>query len=286
MTGSPKRPRLGRGLDAMLPAQPSPRRQNLTVAVGDLHASKSQPRHHFDNDALDELSTSIKQLGVLEPIVVRTRSEGGFEIIAGERRWRAAQRAGVLEVPVFVRELGDQESFEAALVENIQREDLNPVETARAFQRMKEEFGHSHEQIAERVGKNRSTVANSLRLLKLPDEILDHVQTGQLTEGHARALLGAPDPATTKRIAGTSIHKGLSVRQTEALVRASAKTQVTPPPGTTKSPNVRHLETRLSKTLGTRAKVTDSKGTGTIQLRFESYDQLDHLLEILLTGEK
>ncbi|MEM9866037.1 MAG: ParB/RepB/Spo0J family partition protein, partial [Myxococcota bacterium] len=169
--GKGSKRRLGRGLDGLLPAAPLKRAGGGTARIEELRPGVSQPRRNFDDEALDELAASIRAHGLLEPILVR-ESGKGFEIIAGERRWRAAQRAGLKEVPIFVRELTDKAAFEAALVENLQREDLNPIETARAFQRLSDEFGHTQEQIAERVGKDRSTVANAMRLLSLPESAL------------------------------------------------------------------------------------------------------------------
>src|SRR5688572_30547587 len=172
-----RKPRLGRGLDAMLPAAPSGASKELFYApIEEVHPNREQPRRNFDEAALGELAASIQELGILEPILARKRAAGGYEIIAGERRWRAAQRAGLREVPVFVRELTPKESFEAALVENLQREDLNPVETARAFQRLIDEHGHTQDSVAARVGKDRSTVANAMRLLKLPPDVLAWVE--------------------------------------------------------------------------------------------------------------
>ncbi len=177
----------------MLPAAPpaSERSAKNNAAIEDLHPARMQPRGRMDAVALAELAASIREHGVLEPILVRGRPSGGFEIIAGERRWRAAQQAGLKDVPIFVHDLGDEAAFEAALVENLQREDLNAMETARAFQRLVDDYGYTQEIIATKVGKERSTVANSLRLLKLPKDVMDLVEDGELSEGHARALLSA-----------------------------------------------------------------------------------------------
>ncbi|MCA9581836.1 MAG: ParB/RepB/Spo0J family partition protein, partial [Myxococcales bacterium] len=240
---------------------------------------------HFDDEALDELAASIKALGILEPILVRNRQGGGFEIIAGERRWRAAQRAALREVPVFVRELSHREGFEAALVENLQREDLNPIETARAFQRLLEEFDYTQETLASRVGKDRSTIANSLRILKLPAEITDMIIDGRLTEGHGRALLGAPNEATIKRLADQAVKKGWSVRETERQARSAdraAQDRKGPKEAKEKSANVRDLERRLEKRLGTKVVVNDQKGKGRVEIRYSSYDNLDRILAKIL----
>ncbi len=264
------------------PTKPSGGRSSFEAPIEELHPNRQQPRRHFDDAKLDELAASIRELGVLEPILVRQRAAGGYEIIAGERRWRAAQRAALQQVPVFVRELSPTESFEAALVENLQREDLNPVETARAFQRLMEEHGHSQESIATRVGKDRSTVSNAVRLLKLPVQVLDLIEEGQLSEGHGRAILAAPSPPDMTRLAADAVAKGWSVRETERRARAlSAEVKAKDQPQT-KSANVRDLENRLSRALGARVVVRDRRGKGRLEVVFGSYDELDRLLERLL----
>ena len=214
---------------------------------------------------------------MLEPILVRERAKGGYEIIAGERRWRAAQRAGLKDVPIFVRELGTKEAFEAALVENLQREDLNPIETARAFARLAEEHGHTQESIAQRVGKDRTTITNSMRLLKLPDAVLDRLEEGALSEGHGHALLASPDVATMKRLARDAVAKQWSVRETERQVRAAGKPPQ-PTAAASKSANVKDLENRLSRHLGARVSVEDKKGKGKLVVTYSSYDELDRIL--------
>jgi ParB family chromosome partitioning protein len=282
-----KRPRLGRGLDAMLPVTP-PRespvaRDSFEAPIEEVHPNREQPRRRFDEKRLDELAASIKELGVLEPILVRKRKPGGYEIIAGERRWRAAQRAGLKAVPVFVRDLSSSAAFEAALVENLQREDLNPVETARAFARLVEEHGHTQETVATRVGKDRSTVANAMRLLKLPDDVLDMLEDGRLSEGHGRAILSATSVSAMQKLARQALAKQWSVRETEKNARALArgKTEEKDAP-TGRSANVRDLETRLSRSLGARVGISDKKGKGKIEIAYSSYDELDRLLDKLL----
>jgi len=274
----------------MLPAAPSKKAgkgsQGFTAAIEDVHPNREQPRTRFDDATLDELARSIEQLGVLEPILVRKRAQGGYEIIAGERRWRAAQRAGLKEVPVFVRELIGEAAFEAALVENLQREDLNPIETARAFDRLVEEHGLTQELVAQRVGKDRSTIANALRLLKLPEAVLAHLQDGRLTEGHGRALLGAPTAAAMKKLAQRAVEKGWSVRETERRVRALARRKDAggdEPSKPSKSANVRDLEARLARSLGARVAVEDKSGKGKLVVSYSSYDELDRILEQILT---
>lgn len=280
--------RLGRGLDGMIPTAPkknvaaSASAEGFHAAIEDVHPNRDQPRSRFDDAKLDELADSISELGVLEPILVRKRSQGGYEIIAGERRWRAAQRAGLHRVPIFVKELGTAEAFEAALVENLQREDLNPIETARAFARLVEEHDHTQESIAKRVGKDRSTVANALRLLKLPDSVLDLLEEGRLSEGHGRALLGAASTSIMKRLAAKAIKDGWSVRETERRVRAESRKKGDEPPPKKKSANVRDLEQRLSRSLGAPVAVEDKKGKGKLVVSYSSYDELDRLLEHMI----
>ena len=279
-----KKKRLGRGLDGLLPAarpKATTSAASSTARIEELHPNRDQPRTRFHDDALDELAKSIGEHGVLEPILVRPRKAGGFEIIAGERRWRAAQRAGLKEVPIFVRDLSDEAAFEAALVENLQREDLNPIETARAFQRLVEEFGHTQEQIADRIGKDRSSVSNALRLLKLPDAVLDMLQDGDISEGHGRALLSASSVAKMIELAKATVAHKLSVREVERRARADggAKTKKKKK----KSANVRDLEKKLSDALGTSVTVDAARGEkGKIVIPYHSYDHLDELLTKLV----
>jgi ParB family chromosome partitioning protein len=281
-----KRPRLGRGLDAMLPVAPARggSKDNFVCPIEDVHPNRDQPRKLFDEEKLQELAASIRELGVLEPILVRNRKQGGYEIIAGERRWRAAQRAGLKAVPVFVRDLSTREAFEAALVENLQREDLNPIETARAFARLVDEHGHTQESIASRVGKNRSTVANAMRLLKLPEDVLSLVEDGQLSEGHGRAILTAPSIGAMQKLARRAVEGTWSVRETERRARAenSATKKKSGAHKPERSANVRDLETRLSHALGSRVTLSDKRGKGQIQISYGSFDELDRLLEKLL----
>ncbi|MEM7448447.1 MAG: ParB/RepB/Spo0J family partition protein [Myxococcota bacterium] len=294
--------RLGKGLDALLPSplglsstSATSRASSLSpqsstagtseAAIETLHPNRSQPRRRFEDEALQELVRSIAEHGVLEPILVRERIGGGFEIVAGERRWRAAQRAGLKEVPIHVRELSDQGAFEAALVENLQREDLNPIETARAFARLAEEFGLTQEQISDRVGKDRSTVANAIRLLRLPEPILDMLEDGVLSEGHGRALLSAPEDAMMV-LARTAREKNWSVRETESRSKAAKKASSahsTAPKE--KNVNMLDLERRLSHALGSTVSLSDRGGSGEIRINYASWDELDRLI-VHLTGTK
>jgi ParB family chromosome partitioning protein len=277
---------LGRGLDGLLPAVPvaSERPAKNNAAIEDLHPGRMQPRGRIGTDSLTELAASIRQHGVLEPILVRKRASGGFEIIAGERRWRAAQLAGLKEVPIFVHDLDDEGSFEAALVENLQREDLNPIETARAFQRLVDDYGYTQETIAIKVGKERSTVANALRLLKLPKEVMDLVEDGALSEGHARALLSAASVSSMKKLAQRAAAKGWSVRETERQARRSSHAQdgTTSPKKPSKSANVRDLEQRLSRAIGSSTTLHETgKEQGHIRIAYASFDELDRIIEKL-----
>ncbi len=280
------RRRLGRGLDGLLPAAPAgaDRSAKNTAAIEDLHPGRMQPRARMDAESLAELAASIREHGVLEPILVRKRPSGGFEIIAGERRWRAAQQAGLKELPIFIHELDDEAAFEAALVENLQREDLNPMETARAFQRLVDDYGYTQEAIATKVGKERSTVANALRLLKLPREVMDLVEDGELSEGHARALLSAPSVSTMKKLARTTVSKGWSVREVERQARRAARGDDGPAhkKKAGKSTNVRDLEQRLSRALGSTTKIHESgKERGQVRIHYSSFDELDRIIEKL-----
>jgi ParB family chromosome partitioning protein len=258
----------------------------MHAPIEEVFPNRRQPRTRFDDALLEQLAASIREMGVLEPILVRRRSAGGFEIIAGERRWRAAQKAGLREVPIHVRELTEQAAFEAALVENLQREDLNPVETARAFERLVREHAHTQDTIAKRVGKDRSTVSNALRLLKLPEAVLALVETGELSEGHGRALLGAGETGAMLRLAKQAAAEALSVRDVERRARSIAAAARPGSKATTKgkppsSANVRDLESRLARRLGTRVSVADRKGKGHLTIPFSSYDELDRILALL-----
>ncbi|MGB3050771.1 MAG: ParB/RepB/Spo0J family partition protein [Polyangiales bacterium] len=282
------RRRLGRGLDGLLPAVPpaSERFAKNTAAIEDVHPGRMQPRGRMGAEGLAELAASIREHGVLEPILVRKRASGGFEIIAGERRWRAAQQAGLKEVPVFQHDLGDEAAFEAALVENLQREDLNPLETARAFQRLVDDYGYTQETIATKVGKERSTVANALRLLKLPQDVMELIEDGQLSEGHGRALLSAPSVSSMKKLARSAVSKGWSVREAERQARRLARGDGNgaAPKKAGKSTNVRDLELRLSRALGSTTKIHESgKERGQVRINYSSFDELDRILEKLTT---
>jgi ParB family chromosome partitioning protein len=280
-----RRPALGRGMAALLsnaapppsaPGAPSGR-SILSLPVEAVERNPEQPRKRFDEAKLDELAASIRQHGIVEPILVR--KEGGrYRILAGERRWRAAQRAGLKEVPALVREATDREAFELALVENLQRADLNAIEEAEAYEVLSSDHGLTQEEIATRVGKERSTVANALRLLKLPEEVRDAVRSGQLDMGHARALLGLGTSDEMKKLAQRAIREGLSVRALEGLIRSLTR-KPEKKGGPAESASTRDLSVRLQRHLGARSKVVQKTATsGRLEIEYTSLDELDGIL--------
>ena len=279
-----KRPALGRGLSALIPDAPaSPAQERfLDVDIDLLRPNKFQPRTQMDDGRIEDLARSIRSNGVIQPIVVR-KSENGYEIVAGERRWRASQRAGLLKVPVVVRDIPDDRLLAAALIENIQREDLNPIEEAHAYRRLMDEFGLTQEQIAESVGKDRSSVANYVRLLRLPPEVRDHVGGRTLSMGHARALLSLPDAESQLRVGREIVHKGLSVRDTEALVKR-AVTPALEKPEVQKDVHTRAAEDRLRFALGTRVRIARKGKGGRIEIDFSDENELQRIYE-QLTGK-
>jgi ParB family chromosome partitioning protein len=286
-----RRPALGRGLSALIPAAPlSPpvardpeTRIPVELDIDLLTPNPRQPRQQMDETALDELAQSIRSHGVLQPILVRV-VDGRHEIVAGERRWRAAQRAGLLKVPILLRDIADEDLLAVALIENIQRENLNPIEEAQAYRRLTDEFQLSQEAIATAVGKDRATIANYLRLLRLPAEIRHDLSSGALTMGHARALVSVADDAAQRRIAREVVARGLSVRETEALARRETTPAVPPPPRRV-DPNTRAAEDRLKLALGTRVRIIRKGAGGRIEIDFGSEDELQRLFEALTEEE-
>lgn len=310
----PKRPALGRGLGALIPepkpppVQPSPAPASGSsgasgsssagppreLAIEAIEPNRAQPRKRFEDERLRELAASITAQGIIQPIVVtplpdRTPDQPRYQILAGERRWRAAQLAGLQRVPVVVRDTPEAERLELALVENLQRADLDPVEEARAFEALIELHSYTQEELARRVGKERSTIANALRLLKLPAKVQDLLIGGQLSMGHARALLGLERPSEMRELALEVIRKGLSVRQTEAEVRQRSRPPKPEPVLDDERKRheiiVRDLETRIRRQLGVQARLRpgkSSKGPGTIELPYSDLDELQRLLRVLL----
>jgi ParB family chromosome partitioning protein len=277
-----KRPALGRGLGALIPgSSPAERRGIINLGIEEIHPDKNQPRRHFDDAHIAELAESIKSKGLLLPLIVR-RAHEGYVLIAGERRWRAAQKAGLRELPAMVREVSEKEAFELALIENIQREDLNPLEEAEAYKRLIDEHGLTQEELAARVHKERSTVANALRLLRLPDAIKQAIVAGQLSMGHARALLAIADEGDLRKAAEKVISEQLSVRAAEALVqRLKSKRQPKAKSGED-SAQVRHLVEKLQRKLGAKVELKDKGGSGVLEIRYGSLDELDRVLAAIL----
>ncbi|MBN8187998.1 ParB/RepB/Spo0J family partition protein [Salipiger thiooxidans] len=287
---------LGRGLSALMsdvdlvPAQEAdqttPRSPDRLVPIESLVPNKDQPRRTFTEDHLRELSESIRAKGILQPIIVRPApgAEGQFEIVAGERRWRAAQLAQLHEVPVLVRDLDDQETLEIAIIENIQRADLNAIEEAAGYKQLMFRFGHTQEKIAEALGKSRSHIANLLRLLNLPEGVQEHVRNGELSAGHARTLVTARDPET---MAQQIMDKKLSVRQAEALLRAESQPpRQRPDPASypmEKDADTRALEGDLSAAVGMKVSISNKPGaeSGTLTISYNNFEQLDALCMIL-----
>jgi ParB family chromosome partitioning protein len=287
---SEKKPALGRGLSALIPdapapvAPPVPSGRPIEVDIDLLQPNRFQPRAHMDDERLDELAQSIRANGVIQPIVARRGEGARFDIIAGERRWRAAQRAGMLRVPVVLREVPDDKLLETALIENIQREDLNAVEEARAYHRLSTEFKMTQEQIAAAVGKERSTIANVVRLLKLPDDVVTQLSRGDLTMGHARALLGIDDAAALRRAAREVVDQKLSVRDTELLVRRLTAPAPRRREDAGADANTRAAEEKLRFALGTRVRIVRKGKGGRVEIEFGDEDELQRIYE-QLTGE-
>jgi ParB family transcriptional regulator, chromosome partitioning protein len=286
-----RKPALGRGLGALLqdarPPTASPQAVGLArLPVAQIHPDRANPRRHFDEAALEELAVSLKQQGVLQPVLVRRDTRGGYRLIAGERRWRAAQKAGLTEVPAIIREASDAEAFELALVENIQRADLNPIEEADAFRRLIEERRMTQEQVADRVGKDRSSVTNSLRLLSLPNEVRQLVAEGDLDRGHARAILGLSRPAEMVTLARAVITEKLTVRETEARVKdlrvVSPAAAARKKPVARASPEAKRLMEDLQRRLGTKVRLVErGGGKGTLEVDFFSYEDLERIIGLI-----
>lgn len=289
---------LGRGLSALMadvaPAadtteQEAPKRADRMLPIEALNPNPDQPRRSFTKDQLEELAASIKTKGVLQPLIVRPdpRADGKFEIVAGERRWRAAQMAQQHEVPVLVRDFDDTEVLEVAIIENIQRADLNAIEEAAGYRQLMFKFGHTQEKLAEALGKSRSHIANLMRLLNLPDSVQTLVSEGHLSAGHARALVTAPDPAA---MAQSVVNKGLSVRETEKLVKQGppSKRRKAPDGGfqMDKDADTRALEGDLSAALGMKVRIDHAPGqdAGKVTISYDTLDQLDALCGLLSSG--
>ena len=274
---------MGRGLSALLGTPDLEADRLREIDIERISPNADQPRKSFDENSLDGLAASIRTHGVVQPIVVRSLQDGVFQLVAGERRWRAAQRAGLTRVPAVVRETHEHQALELALVENVQREDLNPMDEANAYQRLLSEFRLTQDDIAERIGKSRASVANMLRLLKLPEQVQQWLQEGRLTVGHAKALLSLAQPDAILTAAQEMIRGNYSVRQAEAWVRRPdkqkrhARTE-----GSGADPNVRAALRGLERALGTKVTIQQSGNKGRIEIHFHSKQELDRLYNGLL----
>jgi ParB family transcriptional regulator, chromosome partitioning protein len=287
---------LGKGLNSLLPSRgnpaPPPDGGPLTLPHGQVRPNPNQPRRDFDQKAMLELAQSVEREGIIQPIVVRRVAGGEYQIIAGERRWRAAELAGLKEVPVIVREADDQKVLELAIVENIQRENLNPIELAVAFERMAAELSLSHEEIGQKTGKDRTTVTNSIRLLQLPQDVCDMVAKRFLSPGHARALLKLTNPKLQSEIATRAMLENWSVRRIEEFTKPERETtdEIVPAgkkaPQKPLDPNVRAAVTQLERVLGTRVRIMEkANGTGKIELEYYSDEDLDRIYSLIVGSE-
>lgn len=289
MAAKSKRGGLGKGLDAIfIDNEPEESNSAITLKISEIEPNKSQPRREFDENALAELADSIAQHGVLQPLLVRPIADGGYQIVAGERRWRASRMAGLTEVPVVIRELTDSETMELALIENLQREDLSPVEEAMGYKQLMDEYGFSQEQVSKTVGKSRPSVANALRLLNLPEEILYLVNTGKISSGHGRTLLAFKNPDDMLKSAKLCVDEDISVRELERMVKKS--NQEFESRGKEEKPAKKEkrlsyydeVELSLNEHLGRKVNVTgDNKNQGVLEIEFYSKEDLFELARIL-----
>ncbi len=270
---------LGKGLEALLPEKGE---EVIKIDIEKILPNEQQPRKVFDNGALKDLSSSIKEKGVLQPVIVSRVGDGTFRLIAGERRWRAAHAAGLKKIPALIKEVSSQDSLEIALIENIQREDLNPLETAEALSRLSTDYNITQETLSRRVGKDRATIANYLRILKLPDEIKSFINSNSLSLGHAKAILAIDGVQKQVEAAREIVRGGLSVRATEALCKKlTGPSQPKVIKKQEKLLEVADLESRLTQSLGTKVKIHHRDKRGTIAIEYYSLDELDRLLEVL-----
>jgi ParB family chromosome partitioning protein len=290
----PKRRALGKGLDSLLPRVPTASApaaveneggKPLEIPIEQLDLNPFQTRSHMDEEQLAELAASITANGVVQPVLVRPLANGRFQLIAGERRWRASKLAGKKTIPAILRQVSDEQAMEITIVENLQRADLNPMEQARAFERLAREFHMTQEQMATRTGKDRATVANFLRLLKLPDSVQARVETGELTYGHARALLAFEHAEEMEMAARRVVGHSLSVRQTEnyvaGLLHPERGEKKEPKPDISIDPNVREVEERLQRALGLKVHIDDHNGHGRVIIEYAQLEDFDGLLETL-----
>ncbi len=291
-----KKKGLGKGLDSLIPESSKANISQISadkdsdvqmVKISQIEPNREQPREQFDEDSLLELADSIKQFGVLSPLLVK-KEKDGYEIIAGERRWRAARMAGVKEVPVIVRDFSDQEMIEIGLIENLQRENLNPIEEALAYKRLLEEFNLKQDEVAERVSKSRTAVTNSMRLLKLDDRVQQMIVDDMISTGHARALLALDDKEEQYKLANRIFDEKLSVRETEKIVKALKNPKKTEAKKTKKNDFVyRDLEEKMQEVMGTKVRIADKgNGKGKIEIEYYSDDELEHMFDMIMSMRK
>jgi ParB family chromosome partitioning protein len=280
-----KKTGLGKGLDALIPPSESavPSSGITHIPIEKIRSNPRQPRSRIDSDALSELASSIREHGIIQPLIV-TQSEipDEYTLVAGERRWMAARQARLSKVPVIIREASDQQLVELALVENVQRADLNPLEAAEAYRQLSEDFGLSHEGISERVGKSRVTITNTLRLLNLPESVKESLVDEEISEGHARALLGLSSPQAQSAVLQTILKKNLNVRQTEDLVRNLSGQRSQPVEKPEPPPEIKAIEERLRSYLGTKVNLNQRRKGGTLVIHYYSEEELNSLIEKLL----
>ena len=275
---------LGKGLDALIPGlKPGGldvRGRVVEIDVQEIGPSPYQPRSSFGEESLDDLRQSIAERGVLQPVIVR-RHGGRFQLVAGERRWRAAKLAGLDTVPAVVMRVSDSEALEIALIENVQREDLNPIDEARGYRELLMRFNLTHDDLARKIGKNRTTITNALRILNLPDEVKRGLGEGKITVGHARALLSIEDPRQIVAIYRSVLHRGLSVRQVEALVRRKLRAKSSRKRVPQPAAEISGIEDRLMRKLGTRVRIVNHGGHGKLEIEFYSDDDFNRILDII-----
>src|SRR5262245_56356875 len=293
-----KRQALGKGLSSLIPSSivkaPAPTSAPLPSKVTELRLEVSkirpnprQPRRAFDEAALDELASSMRKEGLLQPVVVRPLIDGRFELIAGERRWRAAQRAGIHQIPAVIRDVPDEKLLELALIENLQREELNPIEEAEAYRILVDDLELTQNEVAERVGKQRTTVANALRLLNLPELVKELVRGRQITMGHARALLALEDPKAIEAMARRVVAEGLSVREVESKAKRPFTAKSRPGrPAKSVDPNVEAAEATLQRALGTKVRILGNGTVGRVEVHYHSADELDRVYRLIVESAK
>lgn len=267
---------LGKGLEALIPEKGE---EVIYLDIDRIFPGEQQPRKTFRDDSLKELAASIKEKGVIQPVIVSRVGDGTFRLVTGERRWRATALAGLKKIPALIKNMASRDSLEIALIENIQREDLNPIETAEAFSRLITDFNLTQEDLSDKVGKDRATISNYLRLLKLPEEIKPLIYNGSLSTGHAKAILAIDGKVNQIEAARKIIKRGLSVREAEVLSRKISKP---PKVKSNKDPQISSLEEKLIKSLGTKVRILNKDKKGKIEIEYYSLDELDRLLEILL----